>query len=176
MPALFHVELVTPERVLYSGDVEEVSMRTDTGEIAFLARHEDFIGASDITVVAIHTGDQESSKGDTHGEESRNVVRAAVHGGFVRVDSDGVLILAGVAELGTQINVARARAALARAEESSGTTVHEAAGREEEISAEQRALEAGGAAAALLASDVPEVAARRARARLDAAGASTTSS
>jgi F-type H+-transporting ATPase subunit epsilon len=174
MPAPFHVELVTPERVLYSGDVEEVSMRTDTGEIAFLSRHEDFVGAADITVVSLHMTDATASKDEASRDNAPNVVRAAVHGGFVRVDKDGVVILAGVAELGTEIDVDRARTALARAEEKSATVEHGPEG-EDTGDAEKSALESGGAIAALLAPDAPEVAALRARARLEAAGAQAPS-
>ena len=81
----FHVELVTPERVLFSGEAEEVSMRTDEGEIAFLAHHEDFIGAADITVVRVRSHTAVPARpGDAEGSE----LRSAVHGGFVHVDQD----------------------------------------------------------------------------------------
>ncbi len=112
MATPFHVELVTPERVLFSGDADEVSMRTDDGEIAFLAHHEDFIGAIDITVVRLHLVDGTSSE-----PEGGDDLVAAVHGGFVHVDSHGVAILASVAELAAEIDVDRARAALESAGE-----------------------------------------------------------
>jgi len=44
-------------------------------------------------------------------------VQFAVHGGFVEVSHNHVIILSDVAELHTQIDVERARAAKARAEE-----------------------------------------------------------
>ncbi len=47
------VELVTPERVLYSGDAGFVVLRTDGGEIMFLPEHAPFIAAVDICVVRI---------------------------------------------------------------------------------------------------------------------------
>ena len=53
MANLTHAELVTPERVLYSGEAEAVIMRVDGGDTTFLANHSDFIGAVDICVVRI---------------------------------------------------------------------------------------------------------------------------
>jgi F-type H+-transporting ATPase subunit epsilon len=165
MPTPFQLDLVTPERILFSGTAEEVAMRTDEGEIAFLAHHEDFIGALDITVLAI-TAPNESEQSLEIEAPTLNV---AVHGGFVQVTDQGVTILAAVAELAAEIDVDRARRALALSEErlqSQGPT---------EISrtpGEEASLEhPRGAVLALLASDSPEAAIARAKARLHAAGA-----
>ena len=100
---MLHVELVSPERILYSGDAEMVVARTTDGEIAFLTGHAPFIGALGIGTVKIVGGDA--------GEE-----RAAVHGGFVEVSNDRVSILSDVAELASQIDANRARRALEAAE------------------------------------------------------------
>jgi F-type H+-transporting ATPase subunit epsilon len=121
----FHAELVTPEKVLFSGDVEEVSMRTDEGEISFLAAHEDYVAAVDITVVRLSVVDGGAHSGGGAGPGARHEgsgappedgapggLRAAVHGGFVQVDLSGVVILASVAELADEIDVERARRAL----------------------------------------------------------------
>ncbi|MGD0742910.1 MAG: F0F1 ATP synthase subunit epsilon [Acidimicrobiales bacterium] len=109
----FHFELVTPERVLFSGDADAVSLRTVEGEITFLARHEDYVGVADETVVRISALGDEAVGG---AERERTELRAAVHSGLVHVDREGVVILAGVAELGSEIDVDRARAALVAAE------------------------------------------------------------
>ena len=53
MANLTHVELITPERLLFSGEAEAVVMRTDGGDITFLANHMDYIAAVDICVVRI---------------------------------------------------------------------------------------------------------------------------
>ena len=97
------VELVSPERILYSGDADMVVARTSEGDIAFLAGHAPFIGALGIGAVSIRATDG--------GEE-----RAAVHGGFVEVSGDRVTILSDVAELASDIDAARARRALEEAE------------------------------------------------------------
>ncbi len=102
--AALQVELVSPERVLYSGEAEMVIARTvGGGDIAFLPGHAPFVGTLDIATATIRT-----SGGD-------EVV--AVHGGFVEVSHDTVTILSEVAELASQIDVDRARRARDRAEE-----------------------------------------------------------
>ena len=90
------VELVSPERILYSGEAEMVVCRTPGGEIAFLTGHVPFLGALGIGIVRIH-------------QEGGDVVRAAVHEGFVEVKDSRVIILSDVAELPDQIDASRAQ-------------------------------------------------------------------
>ena len=99
-----HVELVSPERILYTGEAEMVICRTAGGDIAFLTGHAPFLGALGIGAVRVRPTD------------GGNEVEAAVHGGFVEVSNDRVTILSDVAELADQIDVERARAAQQRAE------------------------------------------------------------
>ena len=99
-----HVEVVSPERILWSGDADMVSARTiGGGEIAWLTGHAPFVGALDVGRVVIRPP-----------QGADEVV--AVHGGFVEVSNDRVTILSDVAELQSQIDVNRARAAKERAE------------------------------------------------------------
>jgi F-type H+-transporting ATPase subunit epsilon len=161
MATPFLVELVTPERVLLSGEAEEVSLRTDAGEIAFLANHEDFVGAVDITLCSVHLADQTEDEGSP--------LKVAVHGGFVYVAGNTVTILASVAELGGEIDVERAREALAAAEQQ---LAMETTGEHSEEEQEVLAGAPSSTMLALLAPDSAEAAARRARTRLEAAGAS----
>lgn len=181
MATAFHAELVTPERVLFSGEADEVSLRTDGGEIAFLAHHAELVAALDITVVRVRSlggrpGGGEGGEGE--GEE----LRFAAHGGFVHVADNVVRILAGVAESGNEIDVERAREALAAArerlaEEGPATleagraeaAEHAAPGEAAPGSAPTGPL--SGAMLALLAPASAEAAVRRAEVRLDAAGA-----
>jgi len=130
MANLTYAELVTPERVLFSGDAEAVILRADGGDTTFLANHSDFIASVDICVVRIQAARSSRSPAEgvapaeagtapTPSDSTPLVeVRAAVHGGFVKVADNTVTIVAGVAELADEINVARARRALEGAEES----------------------------------------------------------
>ena len=97
------VELVSPDRMLYSDEAEMVICRTPAGEIAFMAGHIPFLGALGIGVVRIH-------------KEGGDVERVAVHEGFVEVKEDRVIILSDVAERADQIDMDRARKAKEEAE------------------------------------------------------------
>ena len=132
MANLTHAELITPERVLFSGEAEAVVLRCDGGDTTFLANHMDYDGAVAICVVRIEgvqrTGASDGGTGAggaatpgggaaTPGEStSLGEVRAAVHGGFVKVADNKVTIVAGTAELAEEIDVARAQRALEAAE------------------------------------------------------------
>jgi F-type H+-transporting ATPase subunit epsilon len=98
------VDVVSPERVLYTGEADMLVCRTTDGEIAFLPGHVPFLGALGIGVVR--------SLLPERGEQA-----VAVHGGFVEVSNDRVIVLSDVAELAEQIDVERARRAKQRAEE-----------------------------------------------------------
>jgi F-type H+-transporting ATPase subunit epsilon len=99
-----HVEVVSPERILWTGDSDRVIARTiGGGEIAFLTGHAPFVGALDIGLVRVHAEDG-----------TEEVI--AVHGGFVEVSHDRVTVLSDVAEVAGLIDVERARAAEERAE------------------------------------------------------------
>ena len=98
------VELVSPERILFSGEAEMVVCRTAGGEIAFLTGHAPFLGALGIGIVRIHP------------EGGGEVVKAAVHEGFVEVKDNRVIVLSDVAELPDQIDAERARLAKEDAE------------------------------------------------------------
>ena len=98
------VQVVSPERILWSGEAERVVTRVEEGgDIAFLPGHTTYLGqlGSGVTEIA---------------EVGGNVVKVAVHGGFVEVSDDRVSLLSDQAELATSIDVGRARAARDRAE------------------------------------------------------------
>ncbi len=99
------VQLVSPEEVLYTGEADMVIARTlGGGEIAFLKNHASFLGALDDSPVRLILADGRQE-------------RFAVHGGFVEVGNNRVIILSDVAELASSIDLERAQAAKARAEE-----------------------------------------------------------
>jgi F-type H+-transporting ATPase subunit epsilon len=99
-----HVEVVSPERILWTGDAQLVLARTvGGGDIAFLTGHAPFVGALDIHEVMVRAEDG-----------SDEVI--AVHGGFIEVSNDRVTVLSDVAEVSSQIDPERARAAQERAE------------------------------------------------------------
>jgi F-type H+-transporting ATPase subunit epsilon len=96
------VELVSPERILYSGEADMVIARSAGGDIAFMTGHAPFVGTLGVAKLRIIQTD------DTE-------VVVAVHGGFVEVKDNRVTVLSDVAELASQVDVDRARASLAQA-------------------------------------------------------------
>jgi F-type H+-transporting ATPase subunit epsilon len=98
------VELVSPERTLFSGEANWVRARTvGGGDIAFLPGHAPFVGALATWTVEISLVDGSHEL-------------AAVHGGFVEVSNDHVKILSDLAEMASSIDADRARRAQERAE------------------------------------------------------------
>ena len=99
------VEVVSPERITYSGEADMVVVRTvGGGDIAFQPGHVPFIGVLQISQAKIVNSDG--------GEVF------AIHSGFVQSANDKVTILSDVSEAKDDIDVARAEAAKAKAEAS----------------------------------------------------------
>jgi F-type H+-transporting ATPase subunit epsilon len=119
-----HVELVSVERLIWSGDAAMVIARTTEGDLGVLPGHTPLLGQlAEGGVVRIR---------QDGGEE----LVVAVHGGFLSITEDGVSLLAEVAELADEIDVPRARAALDHARGADDVADPESAAH----AAEQRAL------------------------------------
>ncbi len=101
--ATVHVELVSVERLLWSGDATMVIARTTEGELGVLPGHAPLLGElAPGGIVRIQ-------------EEGGEELVFAVHGGFLSVTEEGVSVLAELAERSDEIDVARAQQALERA-------------------------------------------------------------
>ena len=127
-----HVELVVPDREIWSGTARMVIAKTHDGDIGVLQSHPPVIGLlADGSVVRILDAES-SDSGESGGNGSApggsgaasGEVVAAVSGGFLSVADDRVSILARQAQLGTEVDTSAVRAEL---EEAGGT----AAGGEE---------------------------------------------
>jgi len=94
-----HVELVSVERPIWSGEATMVIARTTEGELGILPGHAPLLGElAEGFTVRIQRDD---------GDE----LIAAVHGGFLSVTGEGVSVLAEIAELSEDVDVERARRA-----------------------------------------------------------------
>lgn len=100
----FKLEIVTPERLVFSQDVTSLVVPGIEGYLGILADHAPLMSELKIGEISII---------DPDGHE----IRIATSGGFMQVKDNAVRILADTAELGEEIDVARAEAALRRAEE-----------------------------------------------------------
>ena len=82
--ANFHFELVSPEKLVFSGDVDQVDVPGAEGDFGVLAGHAPFVTTLKPGILTVHGA----------GGEQRMVVL----GGFAEVSADGLTILADVAE------------------------------------------------------------------------------
>jgi len=98
------LEVVTPERKVYSEDVDFVVVPGSEGEMGFLPEHAPLVSALKIGLVRVS-------------KEGKKSLRIAVTGGFVEVKDSLVTILTNAAEREDEIDRNRAEAAKERAEQ-----------------------------------------------------------
>ena len=96
------LEIVTPERIVVSEDVDEVVLPGIEGEFGVLPGHIPFL-------TALKVGELVYKKGDT-------TEHLAVSWGYVEVTHDSVKVLAETAEKATEIDLSRAETARTEAE------------------------------------------------------------
>ncbi|CAH1195511.1 MULTISPECIES: F0F1 ATP synthase subunit epsilon [Paenibacillus] len=96
------LEIVTPERLVYSEQVNSLIARGVEGELGILPGHIPLVTPLQIAPITIKNGKQEKL--------------VAVGGGFIEIRKDKVVVLAESAEFPEDIDVDRARAAKERAE------------------------------------------------------------
>ena len=94
--------IVTPERQVFAGPVEDVLLPGSEGDFGVLEHHERFLSPLRIGAARIHAAD--------------GVVHAAMGEGFSEVTGERVTVLVDTCELADQIDAARAESARERAE------------------------------------------------------------
>ncbi len=114
-----HVELLMPDRTLWSGEAGMVIAKTMDGDIGIMTGHSPVFGIlSPGSLVTIRPeGGKQSDRaedGPGHRAGGRDIV-AAVDGGFFAVADNRVSILAHQAQLGAQVDTAAVRAAVDKA-------------------------------------------------------------
>ncbi len=101
--AALRLEIVTPDQVVLSSDVEYVGAPGVDGEFGVLAGHSPLLTALSIGTLVYRIGNKD--------------YMAFIAGGFAEVADNKITILAQAAELAENIDVERAEKAKARAEE-----------------------------------------------------------
>ncbi len=102
MASTFHLDLVTPERLLFSSEVQQVRAPGVNGSFGVMAKHAPMLTALETGLIKI-----------TLPNGLDTFIAAA--GGFMQVRRDKVIILADSAELSDEIDVDRAKATAAEA-------------------------------------------------------------
>ena len=103
MAPRIRLEIVTPERVIYSEEVDAVIAPGVEGQLGILPHHAPLM-------TMLQPGELKVRKG---GEE----IYVAIFGGFLEVRPDRVIVLADAAERAEEIDVGRAEEAKRRAEQ-----------------------------------------------------------
>lgn len=98
----FLLEIITPEKVIYKDEVDEVIVPTVNGEIAVLPHHVNLLSQVIPGELIIKKGEKTES--------------IAITGGFLDVNKNGINILADYAIKAGDIEVAKAKEAQERAE------------------------------------------------------------
>ena len=121
MPIL--LEIVTPERLAYSGLVDAVVLPGSEGELGVLPHHAPLVSTLGVGELRIRTGTVEES--------------FAIFGGFLQVRPDKAVVMAELADLDSDIDLEAARAARQEAQTAIETGYHEGA----DLSAARAALQ-----------------------------------
>ncbi len=98
-----HLEIVTTERVVFSGEVDMVTIPGSGGVMGVLPRHAPVLSTLRPGELRVRIGNE--------------VYEYAIGGGVVDIHDNRVIILADSAERADEIDIARAEAARRRAEE-----------------------------------------------------------
>jgi len=110
-PKTIKFEIVTPERVVFAGEVLQATIPTKEGEVTILPDHIPLISILIPGVIEIKT-------------KEKNKEIAAVSGGFVEVTKDKIVVLADTSEKAEEINIEKAEEAKRRAEEIKKEIIH----------------------------------------------------
>ena len=102
LPEKIHLEIVTPEKQLFSGTVDAVTVPANTGYLGVLPGYAPLLGELGIGEISYKTGNRTEY--------------LSCSNGFVEVLPDRVVILAQMAEAASNIDLKRAEEAKARAE------------------------------------------------------------
>ena len=102
MASTIRLELVTPERLVLSEEVDEVVLPGYEGEFGVLPGHTQFLAILNIGIMRYRI--------------AAAMVKLALGGGFAEVTHDRVVVMADTAERADEIDVERAQRARDRAE------------------------------------------------------------
>ena len=108
-----HLEIVTPERLAYSDDVDMVLVPGIEGELGILPNHTPLVSLLGMGELKVRKGTDEES--------------FAIVGGFLQVGPDKVVVMAETADMASEIDLEKAQEARREAERALESGFHEGA-------------------------------------------------
>jgi F-type H+-transporting ATPase subunit epsilon len=103
MANTFNLDIVTPERKFFSGDIEEIVLKTPEGEIGILAGHTSMVIAVAVGPIRI--------------KKDGDWIEAVLTDGFMEIRQGKTVILTDTALWPNEVDLDRAESAKRRAEE-----------------------------------------------------------
>lgn len=100
----YRLRIITPERVFYDGEINRIVLKGAEGDMAILANHTPLMTTLALSELTIFP-------------DPKTTRKATLLGGFAKIETDNVVILADAAEWPEEIDVLRAEEAKKRAEE-----------------------------------------------------------
>jgi len=107
------LDIVTPERLAYSDEVDAVTLPGSEGELGVLPHHTPLVSTLGVGELRIRKGGTEES--------------FAIFGGFLQVLPTKVVVLAETADMASEIDLEKAQEARREAEKALGSGYHEGA-------------------------------------------------
>lgn len=107
----FYLEIITPEKVVFKDDVDELIVPTTTGEVGIMPNHVPLLSQISLGELIIREGQKEHA--------------LAISGGFLDVANNQVTILADYAIRSEEIEIAKAQEAQKRAQKAMEEKVSE---------------------------------------------------
>ena len=107
------LDIVTPERLAYSDEVDAVTLPGSEGELGVLPHHTPLVSTLGVGELKIRKGGTEES--------------FAIFGGFLQVLPTKVVVLAETADMASEIDLEKAQEARREAEQALETGYHEGA-------------------------------------------------
>lgn len=99
----FHLEIVTPDGIVFDGNAEAILVRTDSGDVEIMGGHTDYFATLGIGMARLKTKD--------------NTRNASSAGGFISVKGGEVKLVCTTFEFSDEIDLERAKNAKLHAEE-----------------------------------------------------------
>lgn len=99
----FKLEILTPDKLFFDGETENLIVRTTVGDKGILARHEDYVAALPIGKMKVKI--------------DGSFRTAAISEGMVKVSRDKTVVMVQSCEWADEIDLDRAKAAKEKAEE-----------------------------------------------------------
>jgi F-type H+-transporting ATPase subunit epsilon len=108
-----HLEIVTPEKLAYSDEVDSVQLPGSEGELGVLPHHAPLVSTLGAGELRLRKGAQQES--------------FAIVGGFLQVLPDKVVVMAETADMASEIDLEKAQEARRQAEAALESGYHEGA-------------------------------------------------